>query len=1420
MFKQILSICVLLSVTVFSYSQEFKSIMQEQSEYYKSLGITDYSIFDTSVPIDIKSSLDKSCSLEKIVFGYHPYWVGNAHQNYDWNLISDFCYFEWEFSPVTGNVTNTYNWETSAAVDAAITNGVRLHLCVPLFSNHATFLENPTARANMINDLITSLQARNAIGVNIDFELVPPAQKDNITSFMAQLSNEVRNAIPGAIISVALPAVDWSGVWDIPNLNPHVDWFIIMGYDYYYSSSLTAGPVGPTYSFQTDYDRNLSRSTTYYLNAGVEKEDLILAIPYYGREWSTVEGTVPSETISNISSRFYNYIRNNPDIYSDKKWDVNSLNPYYVYHTGSEWRQCFVDDEISMRRKYDLVNIRDLGGIGIWALGYDDGYTELWDAITDRLTTCAVVPCSDTIWDLGGPGRNYYNNEEFTYTIAPDNSGLLSLDFSHFNLPVSGDTLWIYDGHTIAAPLINAYTGTNSPGLIQSSGPALTVRFKSNNTGTASGWQAIWNCNPDNIPPTTQINTTRHWYGNDFDVQFIDEDNEGGSGVRYSFYQVMDYDGTEWRANSDYGFFNDNFTTAIHQEWTDFAGTWSISNGHLLQTNQDLANTNLYASVEQTEGNVYLYHWQMKISGSGTNRRAGMHFFCSDPEQNNRENSYMVFFRVDSDKVQLYKYVDNAMNLVTDDVTEVNAGQWYDIKIIFDTNTGQIMAFKNDQLVSQWTDTEPYTAGNSISLRTANCEVEYDDIKVYIGRSQNVRITVGDDPSNMVRYESPNAGQDAARIRTVLIDNANNWSESVAEHLYIDWTAPETESTVENEWQTENFVVEFDDADELSGIERRYYQVLDFDGEHWRANPQHGFYCDVMDYLHPEWTQQVGTWEIQGNAMVQTDEASANTNIHAYLQQDLSNRYLYEFNMKIDGSGENRRAGFHYFCDDPTLSNRGNSYFIWFREATKDLEFYKVEDNVFSLKKHYKIDFDAGQWYNIKLIFDRVTGEKFVYMDDVLVGEWKDPEVWSLLQHENHSYISFRSGNCIMSVNHLKVYRTRLPELTVTLGDENAMIRHQNPAPETYGAKIKSIVTDSAQNLSQIFFHDLNIDWTPPLSPAFVNDGYGADIDITYNLDEISANWAIATDPNSGIAKYYYAVGTSPGASDLIDWTDNGLNTSFINTDITLIEDETYYTSVIAENNAGLQSDLISSDGVLAAVLVEPVVPDCPEDFEVCLNDDVFQLSGAEPNGGMYSGNGVSGNINFNPSVAGIGAHTITYDYYGEVCTFEITINELPIVTCPEDMTVLNTDNTIMLEGAEPNGGNYEYNGIIIMEFDPGIGAGEFELTYLYTNPATGCSNNCSFMITVENDPGTDVYQLSKTSGINIYPNPSDGEFVIDLGDYSNSQFSIYDSGGRILNSDIDFMNTKEIKLYLPKGMYFLFVFNKNEVFNEKIIIH
>jgi len=110
---------------------------------------------------------------------------------------------------------------------------------------------------------------------------------------------------------------------------------------------------------------------------------------------------------------------------------------------------------------------------------------------------------------------------------------------------------------------------------------------------------------------------------------------------------------------------------------------------------------------------------------------------------------------------------------------------------------------------------------------------------------------------------------------------------------------------------------------------------------------------------------------------------------------------------------------------------------------------------------------------------------------------------------------------------------------------------------------------------------EYTVDATPPSVVSFVNDGLGEDIDVGTDSDRLSANWATASDPDSGVARYWYCIGTTAGGSDMADWTDNGTNTSVTRTGLSLILGRSYYFSVKAENGAGLFGDVVSSDGQL-----------------------------------------------------------------------------------------------------------------------------------------------------------------------------------------------------------------------------------------------
>ena len=439
------------------------------------------------------------CQLQKLVFGWYPYWQNGTEQNYQWNLLSDLSYFSYEVDPVTGYPLDIHNWKTANVIDLAQANGVRVNLCVTLFEDHAAFFASAAAQQNLIDSLLTLVQYRNANGVNIDFELVTESEATHFNDFMVNLAQQFHSNIPDSQVSMALHAVDWNNVYDIPLLKNYIDLFIIMAYDYYWPSSSLAGPSGQLYTMNT-FDYNISRSISTYLYQGIPKEKLLCGVPYYGYEWHTESENVPSSTLNSGVARTVKTIKNNVnEYYNEKKINENSLCSYYTYYSSGNWHQAWVDDASTMKYKYDVIQHQDLAGIGIWALGYDDGYTEMWDLIRDCFSNCSTTPCQYTIFDMGGPKRNYYNNEDYTFTIAPDNVSLLSLDFFEFSLESGYDSLWIYDGNDTNAELIGGYSGTTSPGFVEASGNALTLKFHSDGATVRSGWIAEWNCNPVNI---------------------------------------------------------------------------------------------------------------------------------------------------------------------------------------------------------------------------------------------------------------------------------------------------------------------------------------------------------------------------------------------------------------------------------------------------------------------------------------------------------------------------------------------------------------------------------------------------------------------------------------------------------------------------------------------------------------------------------------------------------------------------------------------------------------------------------------------------------------------------------------------------------------------------------------------------------
>lgn len=800
-FLSILGIILIFTINNESFSQT--SIHEEELNYYKSTGLSaeDYQEYNSIHRADMQRKQKSNCLLTKIVYGWHPYWNNGLQANYDWDLLSHFAYFAYEVDANTGNAISTHSFSTIQSVTDAINAGVKVHLCATLFSNHTTFFNNITAQRNFMHQIVTLVINRGAHGVNIDFEGMSSTHKAAFANFMNELADTFHTRIPGSEVTIAINSVEWSDIFDINAMKNKVDYFIIMGYDYYYSGSTTAGPTDPLYNFVTSYNYTLAKSVNYYLNKGCPANKLILALPYYGREYGTVSNAIPSSVNNppNCVSRTYKFVRDNSTGYytqSNRVWDRASFTPAYIFNNGTEWRQCFIDDKYSMGRRMDLINQRNLAGMGIWALGNDDGYTDYWDNIREHFTTCSVNPCIDSLFDMGGPLRNYYDNEDYTYTIAPPNSQSITINFSQFNLENGNDYLWLYNGNSTAAPLIGTFTGSTNPGTLVANSGAFTLKFHSNASTNSQGFSLIYQCEQapsDTVIPITFIDSIANWQTQDFIVTFHDSDDM--SGIQKAYYQVIEYDGIDWGANEHRGFLADNFDApSINNRWNIVSGNWIQQNGYLIQTDSTNNNTQINTFLNQELSNRYLYEFEAKILGNTvTNKRFGFYFFSSDSILENGGNGYFIWFRLETDKLEFYKVTNNTFTKTYEVPCAINLNQWYNIKVIYDRIDGGIWVYVNNLLKGKWVDSQPYNNnGRFVSFRTGNCSAQFNQIKVYRSRYSNTAYTIGVGNNNTkdLRYESIDPSSPAGKIKSIIQDNADNLSNLAMLDVFVDYSTP------------------------------------------------------------------------------------------------------------------------------------------------------------------------------------------------------------------------------------------------------------------------------------------------------------------------------------------------------------------------------------------------------------------------------------------------------------------------------------------------------------------------------------------------------------------------------------------------------------------------------------------------------
>ncbi len=232
-----------------------------------------------------------------------------------------------------------------------------------------------TSANNLVSDVAPVMKQYGFTDLNLDIETFMEASESaraNFTTFVRTVKDGITGSVTIDLIPIALVKPK---LYDARALGAIVDRVVLMTYDYHYSGSFTAGAVAPIGGAGKTLEFDVETAVVEALKV-IPAGKLLLGIPLYGYQWETIGSTPESATIPGGSSTAST--RRIADILAacatcSAVMDPVSREPYLIYPEGDYFNQIYYENEASMKEKIALAQKYHLGGVALWALGYEDG---------------------------------------------------------------------------------------------------------------------------------------------------------------------------------------------------------------------------------------------------------------------------------------------------------------------------------------------------------------------------------------------------------------------------------------------------------------------------------------------------------------------------------------------------------------------------------------------------------------------------------------------------------------------------------------------------------------------------------------------------------------------------------------------------------------------------------------------------------------------------------------------------------------------------------------------------------------------------------------------------------------------------------------------------------------------------------------
>lgn len=138
------------------------------------------------------------------------------------------------------------------------------------------------------------------------------------------------------------------------------------------------------------------------------------------------------------------------------------------------------------------------------------------------MSDTTVTDCDGFLFDSGGPGDSYANNENLVFTVNTGGASILVSFLDEVCIEDGFDFLYIHDGEGLGAPLLATITGAGfiPPGVTASSG-AVTFHFVSDASANYCGFHILWDTVVDPpVPPALTASPPTECGLSEFSVNF------------------------------------------------------------------------------------------------------------------------------------------------------------------------------------------------------------------------------------------------------------------------------------------------------------------------------------------------------------------------------------------------------------------------------------------------------------------------------------------------------------------------------------------------------------------------------------------------------------------------------------------------------------------------------------------------------------------------------------------------------------------------------------------------------------------------------------------------------------------------------------------------------------------------------------